>query len=222
MKLALAAPYFHPHIGGVESHVMALARELLKKGHKVAVFTSRHDPALPSREDVGGIDVRRIPMRAMLFQTPMTPRLAREIQKEDWDVNPFALPAAAYGLLRGQGLEKVPCAARPHPSLRPGAALGHRPGLSPGSTKGPFLASTLRRAARIIVYTESYAATSLCHLEIPHGVRSDRAGRRQVRAAGRRGRHTGQAQARGPQGRFVRRPTHRAQGHPDASSRRRP
>jgi len=166
MKLALAAPYFHPHIGGVESHVMALARELLKKGHKVAVFTSRHDPALPSREDVGGIDVRRIPMRAMLFQTPMTPRLAREIQKEDWDVihSHSPPPLTAYYAARASRRCLAPLVHTHHCDPELPSAIGR---VVTWVYQRTLLASTLRRAARIIVYTESYAATSLAIWKYP-------------------------------------------------------
>jgi len=166
MKVALAAPYFHPHIGGVESHVLALAKELTKKGHAITVFTSRHDRSLDLREDVDGIDVRRVPMRAILFQTPMTPKLVREIELEDWDVIHSHSPPPLTSYYAAKA------------SKRSGAPLVHTHHCDPElpSTVGrmvtwfynrTLLSATLRRAARIIVYTESYAATSLAIWKYP-------------------------------------------------------
>jgi glycosyltransferase involved in cell wall biosynthesis len=166
MKVALAAPYFHPHIGGVESHVMALAKELLKKGHRVAVFTSMHDPALETREEVEGIDVRRIPMRALLFQTPMTPRLVGEIHKEDWDVihSHSPPPLTAYFAAKASKRSGTPLVHTHHCDPQLPSMLGR---MVTSVYNRTLLASTLRRASRIIVYTESYAATSLAIWKYP-------------------------------------------------------
>jgi len=166
MNVALAAPYFHPHIGGVESHVMALAKELIKKGHRATVFTSRHDPNLDLRENVDGIDVRRIPMRAMLFQTPMTPRLVREIQKEDWDVihSHSPPPLTAYYAAKASRLCKTPLVHTHHCDPELPSTMGR---VVTWVYQRTLLASTLRRASRIIVYTESYAATSLAIWKYP-------------------------------------------------------
>lgn len=54
------ARLFYPHIGGVEKHVFELSKILLKKGHKVIVFTEQYDSALKFKENVEGIDVYRI------------------------------------------------------------------------------------------------------------------------------------------------------------------
>jgi len=166
MKVALAAPYFYPHIGGVESHVMALARELLKKGHTVGVFTSRHEPALDSRESIDGIDVHRIPMMAMLFQTPMTPRLVREINKEDWDVihSHSPPPLTAYYAAKASRRTGTPLVHTHHCDPELPSTFGR---MVTWVYQRTLLASTLRRATRIIVYTESYAATSLAIWKYP-------------------------------------------------------
>jgi glycosyltransferase involved in cell wall biosynthesis len=166
MKVALASPYFHPHIGGVESHVMALAKELLKKGHRVTVFTSRHDPSLETREEVDGIDVRRVPMRAFLFQTPMTPKLVREIQKEDWDVihSHSPPPLTAYYAAKASKKCQTPLVHTHHCDPELPSTVGRMVTWFYNRT---LLANTLGSAARIIVYTESYAATSLAIWKYP-------------------------------------------------------
>jgi len=39
MKIVFISPAFYPSIGGVETHVLALSRELIKRGHSVKVLT---------------------------------------------------------------------------------------------------------------------------------------------------------------------------------------
>ncbi len=41
MRVALCTDYFYPKIGGITTHVEGLAKELMKRGHEVAVFTKR-------------------------------------------------------------------------------------------------------------------------------------------------------------------------------------
>ena len=165
MNVALVAPYFHPHIGGVESHVLALARELVKKGHKIEVFTSCHAD-LKEHDSVEGISVRRVPVTSMLFQTPFTPKLVPLIEEGKWDVIHCHSPPplSSFYAARAAGHLGVPLVYTHHcdpqiPTL-PGRLVSwvyHR----------TLLRYTLRRAARIIVYTESYAATSFALWKYP-------------------------------------------------------
>jgi glycosyltransferase involved in cell wall biosynthesis len=41
MKIIQVSPYFYPHLGGVESHVYSISKELVNRGHMVSVFTSK-------------------------------------------------------------------------------------------------------------------------------------------------------------------------------------
>ena len=52
--------YFPPEVGGLESHVHTLCRELARRGHAVAMVTSRSRPGLARRESMDGIEVRRV------------------------------------------------------------------------------------------------------------------------------------------------------------------
>jgi glycosyltransferase involved in cell wall biosynthesis len=165
MKVALVAPYFHPHIGGVESHVLALARELVKMGHGVQVFTSRH-AELKESDFVEGIQVRRVPMRMMLFDTPMTPKLMSALQGERWDIihAHSPPPLSAYYAARASKRANIPFVYTHHcdPEIR--SLLGRAVTWVYYRT---LLTYTLRRASRIIVYTESYAATSVALWKYP-------------------------------------------------------
>ncbi|MCJ2541062.1 MAG: glycosyltransferase, partial [Candidatus Thermoplasmatota archaeon] len=61
MKICMVAPYYAPHIGGVESHVHDMAKYMVDQGDHVTVLTSRYDKHLPRLERREGIIVRRIP-----------------------------------------------------------------------------------------------------------------------------------------------------------------
>ena len=72
MKIAQVTPYFHPHVGGVESYVLALSKELMKKGHDVTVYTTLL-PKTKENEKIEGINVKRIKTLFTLLKTPVTP-----------------------------------------------------------------------------------------------------------------------------------------------------
>jgi len=54
---------FHPTVGGAERQAEQLARALRRRGVEVEVLTPRRDPALPLREEIGGLPVHRYPIR---------------------------------------------------------------------------------------------------------------------------------------------------------------
>lgn len=86
MKIAQVTPYFHPHIGGVESHVRDLARKLLERGHEVDVITSAFDCSLPSGEIMDGVRIHRLPVRAIIAKTPIMKGMARLMTGRNYDV----------------------------------------------------------------------------------------------------------------------------------------
>ena len=51
--------YFPPEVGGLESHVYYLCRELAARGNRVTVVTSRSMPGLPSHQVMEGVEVWR-------------------------------------------------------------------------------------------------------------------------------------------------------------------
>jgi len=62
LKIHYVVPHFHPDVGGVEDHVMRLAKYMTGRGHEVTVHTSRKSISgvtLPPQEDLHGILVRR-------------------------------------------------------------------------------------------------------------------------------------------------------------------
>jgi len=70
-RIALISSSYHPHTGGVEQHVRHLAGELVRRGHRVAVWTVDRGEHLGTRV-VDGIEVCYLP-------TPLPARSARSI-----------------------------------------------------------------------------------------------------------------------------------------------
>ncbi len=62
MKILIHCVYYHPEVGGLESHVAGLAQGLAERGVEVRVVTSRSRPELPSQEVASGVRIRRIPL----------------------------------------------------------------------------------------------------------------------------------------------------------------
>ncbi len=60
-KVLFLCRLFWPHIGGVETHVLQLSTELLKRGYEITVITEQYDSNLPLLDEKFGIHIFRIP-----------------------------------------------------------------------------------------------------------------------------------------------------------------
>lgn len=59
LGIAVVANRFAPYIGGIETQVRLIGGALVARGHQVTVLTRRYDPALPARDALEGLSVRR-------------------------------------------------------------------------------------------------------------------------------------------------------------------
>ncbi|MGI0053420.1 MAG: glycosyltransferase family 4 protein [Thermoplasmata archaeon] len=64
MRILLASHRYFPVPGGTEKVVQTLAEGLVRKGHPVSVVT-REEPGSPAREELQGVEVRRLPTRSV-------------------------------------------------------------------------------------------------------------------------------------------------------------
>lgn len=64
-KLLFLSRLFWPHIGGVETHVLQVSMELIKRGYEISIVTEQHHSSLPCIDEKFGIRIFRIP-RAFL------------------------------------------------------------------------------------------------------------------------------------------------------------
>jgi glycosyltransferase involved in cell wall biosynthesis len=78
LRIVHACPNFRPHLGGVESHVESLGRELARRGHEVTVLTASQ-PGAPARERIGGLAVERLERLASPLGTPVLRGLAQRV-----------------------------------------------------------------------------------------------------------------------------------------------
>src|SRR3989344_1414883 len=90
MKICFITPFFHPVKGGMEEHVLQLAKGLIKKGHDVSVFTSNYSrvgKTLGSKEIYQGIKIRRFNTWFKLYAfSPVFPFVLYELIHSDFDI----------------------------------------------------------------------------------------------------------------------------------------
>ncbi|KAK2727319.1 hypothetical protein QYM36_007972, partial [Artemia franciscana] len=59
----MVSDYFHPNLGGVESHIWAISCSLTQKGHTVVVLTHMYEGYLGMREFENGIRAHYLPLK---------------------------------------------------------------------------------------------------------------------------------------------------------------
>jgi hypothetical protein len=60
LNIAVISNYFFPWVGGIEKQNQTIGEALVKRGHKVTIFTRRYDPALPAQELRNGLRIERL------------------------------------------------------------------------------------------------------------------------------------------------------------------
>ena len=159
MRIAQVSPWFRPHIGGVETHVASISRELARRGHDVTVLTSRYDRSLPEREDWQGLRIVRVKTRSVMFRTPIAPATKRAIESLHADVvhAHSPPPLSAYYAAKASRRRGLPFVVTYHCDIEVPSIFGPIVESLYRSTLGY---STTRRADRIVMSTSTYAATS--------------------------------------------------------------
>ena len=154
MRIVQVVPWFHPHLGGVESHVQSLAGELARRGHDVTLLTTRHDPFLPVREEIGGVHVVRLKARGVWLRTPIVPATKRELGGLAADVvhAHSPPPLSAYYAAKVCSRRRVPFVITYHCDIELPIIAGP---LIESIYRRTLGASTIRRADRVIVTTHS-------------------------------------------------------------------
>lgn len=183
MRIAQITPYYNPHIGGVESYVHYLSKELQNLGHDITVITARYDKSLPKEDVHEGIKVQRTKQIMNMFSTPVTPILKQEILDQEWDIvhthapPPLSSYYVAKAKKRAEKMGKgFPLIMTYHCDLEIPVTFGNAITDLYRFTFGNY---TLKRCDEVLVSTETYAATSKAvwksHAKvIPLGVDIDR------------------------------------------------
>lgn len=158
MRIAQVTSYFEPHIGGVETHVRELSRELVRRGHEVTVLTADTE-GVGERGAFGGFDIVRVPARSTLFKTPSMPALRDAVAGGRFDLlhSHTPPPLAAWRASRAGRRLRIPHVLTFHCDPEIIHPLG-----APivGLFRHTFGRGTLRRTDELISTTASYASTS--------------------------------------------------------------
>jgi glycosyltransferase involved in cell wall biosynthesis len=159
MRIIQVAPYFHPHIGGVESHVLEISIELIKRGHEVQVFTSQYNPHLPKTEIIDNIKVLRIKPLINIFTTPVFPGLRKELLNTPCDIVHAHIPPpfVEFFSARSRNKTKVPLILTYHCDLELPNFMNK---IISGFYRRTFGHYSLINTDKIIVTSNTYAATS--------------------------------------------------------------
>jgi glycosyltransferase involved in cell wall biosynthesis len=159
--------YYPPHMGGIETHLQALARGL-KDSVDVRVVVSSDD-SRTRREVSDGVPLLRVPTPLTVASTPLSPAMVRQIRNSDADLLHIHLPnpAAVLAYLTSGYHGKVIFTY--HSDIIRQKILG--------PLFEPLLHAALRRADAIVVTSPNYLRTSpvlaehqeRCHV-IPYGI----------------------------------------------------
>jgi glycosyltransferase involved in cell wall biosynthesis len=90
MRIAMVAPFFNPVIGGVESYVYNISKELVKRGHAVTVYTANRGKSvntnLASAEMIEGISVKRFKSLVNIGDASVFPEFIFALTRDDPDI----------------------------------------------------------------------------------------------------------------------------------------
>jgi len=158
MRIIQVSPYFYPHVGGVESHVLDLSKELASRGHEVHVLTTNMGK-MPERETMLDFDILRLKPLSILFKTPIVPRIQKRVGKMNADVvhSHSPPPLSSYYATKGCKSSKSPHVITYHCDVEIPSPLGK---LVAGFYRRTYESYTVKRADKIIVTSGSYHATS--------------------------------------------------------------
>jgi len=160
VRIVQVAPFFHPHAGGVESHVRSLCGEFVRRGHEVTVVTSRYRSGLPAVETMPeGYRVVRTRPLGVVLNTPIDVGTGHVLRNARADVVHLHYPPPLTSFFAAWALDRahVPVCLTYHCDLFLAGSTGRSLAALYERT---FLPATLSRVDRVIVHTQSYGTTS--------------------------------------------------------------
>ncbi len=91
MKILQVIPYFLPNweYGGPIRYVYFFSKELIKAGHSVTVYATKHDASLPKFERIDGINVVRTDILLKIKGYWITPKVLIDLPKQEFDIAHF-------------------------------------------------------------------------------------------------------------------------------------
>ena len=158
MHILQVTPYFYPHFGGVESHVLGLSENLIKLGHEVEVVTSRYS-RMPEIERLNGIKITRLPQWINMYNTPVVTSIQSFVRRSHADVVHVHSPPPFTERFAAKGAKESnkPLVVTHHCDLELKGMFGNIAVNLYQSMLGEY---PLKTADKVISTTKSYASTS--------------------------------------------------------------
>ena len=155
--LVVVLTYYLPYVSGLTDVARDLAEGLAARGWRVCVVASKHDPALPTEDEVNGVRIVRAPVLARVGKGTLgvnLTRLALREMRRSRVVN-LHLPLIEAGLLAR--LSPAPVVSTYHCDVTLPAGAVNRAQQQAVDLSNRI---ALRRSARVVVTSEDYARHS--------------------------------------------------------------
>ncbi|HSE61328.1 MAG TPA: glycosyltransferase [Candidatus Saccharimonadales bacterium] len=161
MKVVIATPYYHPHVGGVEVYVRNIATRLKEMGWEVCLVTTGDRSAKTTVTQQDGMRVYRLGYQFKLSNTPVSFTWRRDIERiitsEKPDVINGHAPVPYFADMVERLRGRIPFVLTYHNDV----VKERWPFTMLAKLAHLFLiAGTLRRANRIIATSDYYASRS--------------------------------------------------------------
>jgi glycosyltransferase involved in cell wall biosynthesis len=155
--LLIALNYYAPYVSGLTNVARDVAVGLARRGHRVTVVTSRHDPALPEFETVDGVEVERAPVVARLGKGVISPALVTRAIRASRRarLTNLHLPMLEAGVIAARCASPLALTYHCDVSLPPGAVNAVQRTAVDTSSR-----LAMRRAQTVIVTSDDYARHS--------------------------------------------------------------
>jgi glycosyltransferase involved in cell wall biosynthesis len=85
MRILTVLTYYRPHTSGLTIYAERLARALVRRGHQVTVLTTQYDRSLPRREELGGVQVIRLPVAVRISKGVLSPSFGLVSTRLVWE-----------------------------------------------------------------------------------------------------------------------------------------
>jgi len=167
MRVLHVGKFYPPHMGGIETHLQALCRELHKSVDLQVLVANDHRESID--EVLDGVNISRVATHLTLASTPFCPGLVEKIRSSQADIIHLHLPHPVAVLAYFASRSKAKVVVTYHSDTVRQKVLG--------PLFEPFLHALLRRTDAIIVSSPDYQRSSRvlarhadrCHI-IPFGI----------------------------------------------------
>ncbi len=156
MKILMILTYYYPYVSGLSEYARRISEALAERGHDVTILASRHDRKLPKEEIINGVKVVRCSYLIKIGKGLLMPAFVLKgyLMSKKCDAVNMHLPMPEAGIL--SSLIKN-CIVTYHCDLKLSDSINDK------AIEKLYYSSanaSLRKAKKIITYTEDYAKSS--------------------------------------------------------------